>query len=71
MVLDEIDFLITRDQEVLYRLFEWPALIDSRLVLIGIANALDLTGRFLPRLKAKQCKSRWGLMSRRAAIVKF
>ncbi|KAJ1971116.1 AAA ATPase [Dimargaris xerosporica] len=55
VVLDEIDSLLTRDQSVLYKLFEWPTLPHSRLTLIGIANALDLTDRFLPRLKAKQC----------------
>ncbi|KAJ1922827.1 AAA ATPase [Tieghemiomyces parasiticus] len=55
VTLDEIDSLLTRDQDILYRLFEWPTLPGSRLTLIGIANALDLTDRFLPRLKAKQC----------------
>ncbi|KND01736.1 AAA family ATPase CDC6 [Spizellomyces punctatus DAOM BR117] len=56
VIMDEIDSLITKDQEILYKLFEWPALPGSRLVLIGIANALDLTERFLPRLKAKNCQ---------------
>ncbi|KAJ1656911.1 AAA ATPase [Dispira simplex] len=55
LVLDEIDSLLSRDQEVLYKLFEWPTLPGSRLVLVGIANALDLTDRFLPRLRAKGC----------------
>ncbi|KAJ3253642.1 AAA ATPase [Boothiomyces macroporosus] len=53
LVLDEIDNLITRDQDELYTLFEWAKMPNSRLVMIGIANALDLTSRFLPRLQSK------------------
>ncbi|KAG0083200.1 AAA ATPase [Podila epicladia] len=55
-ILDEIDQLLTKDQEVLYKLFHWSSLESSRLTLIGIANALDMTDRFLPRLKAKNCE---------------
>jgi cell division control protein 6 len=33
--------------------FEWPALSGSRLSLVGIANALDLTDRVLPRLQVR------------------
>lgn len=57
-VLDEIDSLLsfnTAAQETLYRLFEWPTDASSRFVLVGIANALDLTERFLPRLKTRGC----------------
>ena len=50
-VLDEIDQLDSKSQEVLYSLFELPYLNKSKLVLVGIANALDLTDRILPRLK--------------------
>lgn len=53
IVLDEIDQLESTGQTVLYTLFEWPALANSRLILIGIANSLDLTDRALPRLQAK------------------
>ncbi|KAI8929591.1 P-loop containing nucleoside triphosphate hydrolase protein [Entophlyctis helioformis] len=56
VVLDEIDQLISKDQEVLYQLFAWAAQPNTRLVLIGIANAIDLTSRFLPRLKTKNCE---------------
>ena len=58
VVLDEIDYLLTLDLEILYKLFEWSMMRLSRLVLIGIANALDLTDRFLPRLKARNLKPR-------------
>lgn len=56
VVLDEIDHILTMGLESLYRMFEWSLQKASRLTLIGIANALDLTDRFLPRLKAKNMK---------------
>ncbi|XP_060075757.1 cell division control protein 6 homolog [Ylistrum balloti] len=57
MVLDEIDQLDSKNQEILYTIFEWPSMTKSRLILIGIANALDLTDRILPRLQARpKCK---------------
>ncbi|BFZ15508.1 hypothetical protein BsWGS_18546 [Bradybaena similaris] len=57
LVLDEIDQLDSKHHHILYRIFEWPALDHSKLILIGIANALDLTDRVLPRLQAsKTCR---------------
>lgn len=44
LVLDEIDQLMGKKQTILYRIFEWPALPNTRMILVGIANALDLTG---------------------------
>ncbi|KAM9255151.1 cell division control protein 6 homolog [Cariama cristata] len=52
LVLDELDQLESKGQDVLYTLFEWPRLPGSRLVLVGLANALDLTDRSLARLGA-------------------
>lgn len=56
VLLDEIDNLLDGDCDVLYSLFEWALHRSSRLIVIGIANALDLTDRFLPRLKARNLK---------------
>ncbi|RYP81328.1 hypothetical protein DL769_002057 [Monosporascus sp. CRB-8-3] len=56
VILDEIDHILSLDLESLYRLFEWSLHKSSRLVLIGIANALDLTDRFLPRLKSRNLR---------------
>ncbi|XP_034943367.1 cell division control protein 6 homolog [Chelonus insularis] len=53
LVLDEIDQLDSKRQTVLYSIFEWPSIPNSKLLLVGIANALDLTDRILPRLQAR------------------
>jgi cell division control protein 6 len=58
VVLDEIDSLLDGECEVLYDLFQCALHHSSRLILIGIANALDLTDRCLPRLKARNLKPR-------------
>jgi cell division control protein 6 len=52
VVLDELDHVVTKDQQVLFKIFQWAFMQQSSLILIGIANALDLTDRFLPRLRA-------------------
>ncbi|CAM6014463.1 unnamed protein product [Sphagnum balticum] len=56
MIVDEMDYLITRDQAVLYDLFRLPTFPNSCCILIGVANAIDLTDRFLPNLRAMNCK---------------
>ncbi|PYH93479.1 cell division control protein Cdc6 [Aspergillus ellipticus CBS 707.79] len=58
VTLDEIDHLLTADSGILQSLFEWSLQGNSRLLLIGIANALDLTDRALPQLKSKNLKPR-------------
>lgn len=55
IVLDEVDFLSSRDQLVLYAAFEWPHIDSSRLNVVGIANSIDLPVRLLPWLRANSC----------------
>ena len=35
LILDEMDQLESKSQEILYSIFEWPSLPKSKLVLIG------------------------------------
>lgn len=55
LILDEIDQLCAggKTQNVLYNIFEWPSIPNSKLILVGIANSLDLTDRLLVRLQSK------------------
>lgn len=56
LILDELDFLISRDQTILYALFELPKLCKgSSIVIVGISNAIDLPERLLPWLRAGGC----------------
>ncbi|KAB2607078.1 cell division control protein 6-like protein [Pyrus ussuriensis x Pyrus communis] len=56
VIADELDFLITKDRVVLHDLFMLTTYQFSRCILIGVANAIDLAGRFLPRLQSLNCK---------------
>lgn len=57
LVLDEMDNIINKSQQMLFELFTWASnlldnILNPKIILVGIANALDLTDRFLPRLRA-------------------
>ena len=56
VVLDEMDNLVTKDQEVLYNLFQLAAYQHSTVLMIGVANSIDLVHRLLPRLHAMDCQ---------------
>ena len=53
LMLDEIDFLLTRNQNVLYNILNWPSFPSSNLVLLGVSNTLDLMDRLLPRVRSR------------------
>uniref|UniRef100_A0A7N2MBE5 ORC1/DEAH AAA+ ATPase domain-containing protein n=1 Tax=Quercus lobata TaxID=97700 RepID=A0A7N2MBE5_QUELO len=52
IIADELDYLITKDRAVLHDLFMLTTFPFSRCILIGIANAIDLADRFLPKLQS-------------------
>uniref|UniRef100_A0A1I7TJY9 Cell division control protein n=1 Tax=Caenorhabditis tropicalis TaxID=1561998 RepID=A0A1I7TJY9_9PELO len=50
LVLDEIDHLASRKNTALYAAFQWPETLSYKIIVIGIANSIDLTERLLPKL---------------------
>ncbi|KAI0790048.1 hypothetical protein C8Q75DRAFT_763757 [Abortiporus biennis] len=55
VLMDELDQLMTNKQDVVYNFFNWPTLAGSRLVVLAVANTMDLpervmTGRVRSRL---------------------
>lgn len=53
LLVDEIDHLVTRNQAVLYRIFDWLSLPKPRLVVVAISNTMDLPERLLPRVASR------------------
>ena len=42
VLVDELDLLWNRKQSVLYNIFEWPNSSHAKLVVLAIANTMDL-----------------------------
>ncbi|XP_048832611.1 origin recognition complex subunit 1 isoform X3 [Brienomyrus brachyistius] len=47
LLVDELDLLWTRKQNVMYNLFDWPTRRHARLVVLAIANTMDLPERIM------------------------
>ncbi|KAF2461009.1 P-loop containing nucleoside triphosphate hydrolase protein [Lineolata rhizophorae] len=57
VLMDELDQLVTRTQSVMYNFFNWPTLQHSRLIVLAVANTMDLPERTL----SNKISSRLGL----------
>lgn len=57
VLMDELDQLATRSQSVMYNFFQWPQLRYSRLIVLAVANTMDLPERML----SNKISSRLGL----------
>jgi len=53
LLLDEIDYLVTKSQTVVYKLFDWPTLPHCKLAIIAISNTMDLPERMIPRVASR------------------
>lgn len=57
VLLDELDQIVTKNQAVMYNFFNWPTYENSRLIVIAVANTMDLPERLL----TNKISSRLGL----------
>ncbi|KAF1946081.1 origin recognition complex subunit 1 [Clathrospora elynae] len=57
VLMDELDQLVTKNQSVMYNFFNWPGLRHSRLIVLAVANTMDLPERTL----SNKISSRLGL----------
>ena len=57
VLMDELDQLVTKSQSVMYNFFNWPAQRHSRLIVLAVANTMDLPERTL----SNKISSRLGL----------
>lgn len=53
LLIDELDLLVTRNQSVLYNILDWPTKPQAKLIVIGIANTMDLPEKLLPRISSR------------------
>lgn len=56
LLIDEMDYLVTKKETVLYNLFDWPTRSQngsSQLIVIGISNTLNLPERLHPRVQSR------------------
>eukprot|EP00871_Galdieria_phlegrea_P002545 jgi/Galph1/3291/GphlegSOOS_G1947.1 len=54
LILEEADFLVTRDMSVLCSLLQCPHLVNSNFCVISTANSIELPQRTMPWLKMHQ-----------------
>jgi origin recognition complex subunit 1 len=47
VLVDELDLLVNAKQTVVYNFFDWPNLPRSKLIVVAIANTMDLPERML------------------------
>ncbi|NXG51417.1 ORC1 protein, partial [Psilopogon haemacephalus] len=47
LIVDELDLLWTRKQNVMYNLFDWPTQKHSKLIILAVANTMDLPERIM------------------------
>ena len=58
VMLDEIDYVVTKSQEVLYDMFDLPLLSmehqsGRQLIMIGVSNMLNLPDKLHPRVQSR------------------
>ena len=53
LIVDEMDCILNRSNTVLYNLLDWPRKPNAKLVVIGIANTMDLPEQLESKLDSR------------------
>jgi origin recognition complex subunit 1 len=53
VILDELDYLRTKDEQVLYNIFDWTQKRKSHLIIISISNTLDFPELLSPKVTSR------------------
>jgi origin recognition complex subunit 1 len=65
VLMDELDQLVTKNQSVMYNFFNWPGLKHSKLIVLAVANTMDLPERTL----SNKISSRLGKITLQSTIA--
>ena len=52
-LVDEMDYLLSKDSTILYNFFSWPMQSQSGLIFIGVANTTNLPEVLTSRLQSR------------------
>ena len=53
LLVDELDALLNKKQDVLYNLFNWTSASNSNFIVAGIANTMDLSDKFIHKVSSR------------------
>jgi hypothetical protein len=69
VLMDELDQLVTKNQSVMYNFFNWPGLRHSRLIVLAVANTMDLPERTLSNKISSRLGKYFPLLSFQASLT--
>ena len=51
--IDEVDYLYTKNQEIIYNIFDWAHYKKARIATLCIANTIDFPERLMPKIVSR------------------
>ncbi len=51
--IDEVDYLYTKNQEIIYNVFDWAHYKKARIATLCIANTIDFPERLMPKIVSR------------------
>jgi origin recognition complex subunit 1 len=66
VLMDELDQLFTAKQDVVYNFFNWPTLPNSQLIVIAVANTMDMPEKLAGRVKSRMGEDRRAIQARQS-----